>query len=160
MRVSRLLSASVFLVAFSTVAIAQDAVKVEKEMQVNGTAEAVWEKVGGFCAIADWHPAVAKCEETGEGDAKFRILTLGDGATIKEKNTGEKDKGYSYMITESPLPVKDYSAEFSVVPNGEAAKIIWTASFHAEGAADDEAQKVIEGIFDAGLNAIRDQLAK
>lgn len=160
MRISRLLSASFFLVAFSTAAIAQDAVKVEKEMQVNGAVEAVWEKVGGFCAIADWHPAMAKCEETEEGDAKFRILTLGDGATIKEKNNGETDNSYSYAITESPLPVKDYTADFSIAADGDASKITWTASFQAEGATPEEAQKVIEGIFDAGLNSIRDQFAK
>ena len=56
-----------------------DEAKVEQERKD------LWAKVGGWCAIKEWHPAVAECEETKEGDDTFRTLTLKDGGKIKEK---------------------------------------------------------------------------
>jgi hypothetical protein len=29
---------------------------------------ALWQRFGGWCAIAEWQPAVKKCEESKEGD--------------------------------------------------------------------------------------------
>src|SRR4030042_1400575 len=63
-----------------------------------------------FCAIQKWHPAVAKCEESKEGDVTFRTLTLKDGGKIKEKLTGTEDVAYTYDIIESPLLLKNYSS--------------------------------------------------
>ena len=57
---------------------------------------------------------VADCQETKEGDATFRTLTLKDGGKIKEKLLESDDTSYSYEIIESPLPVKNYKAKLSV----------------------------------------------
>ena len=63
-----LLSAAIFPLAGSADAasltsgkkleIRVDEAKVEEEKK------ALWGKFGGWCAIAEWHPAVKKCEET------------------------------------------------------------------------------------------------
>ncbi len=52
----------------------------------------LWAKFGGWCAIKDWHPAIASCEESTEGDAKIRVLTLKDGGKIKEKASRREAK--------------------------------------------------------------------
>jgi hypothetical protein len=62
----------------------------------------IWAFAGDFCAIKDWHPLVANCKESQEGDVTFRTLTLKDGGTIKEKLTDKDDFSYSYQIVESP----------------------------------------------------------
>src|SRR5262249_12379624 len=80
-----------------------------------------WAAAGEFCAIKDWHPLVAGCEETKDGADTFRILTLKDGGKIKEKLTDQGDTSYSYEIVESPLPVKNYKAKFWVEPDDEPA---------------------------------------
>jgi hypothetical protein len=147
------------MVAGTIAAEAANVLQVKKRTEVEGKAEDLWKKYGGFCAIADWHPAVAKCEESKEGDAGFRTLTLKDGATIKEKQTGKSDDGYTYAITESPLPVKDYNAAFSIRPDDEPGKavITWSATFMAKGKPDADAKGVIQGVFDAGVKAIEDK---
>jgi len=102
---------------FTASAIAGDMVKAKKRIEVNSADPAeIWEKFGEFCAIADWHPAVAKCEITEEDGTTFRTLTLEDGGVIKEKHLGEGKvpTSYSYEIVEGPLPVENYTAVFEV----------------------------------------------
>lgn len=143
------------------VAEAANVLQARKRTEVEGNAAELWKTYGGFCAISNWHPAVAKCEESKEGDATFRTLTLKDGAVIKEKLTGKSEDGYTYTITEGPLPVKDYNAAFSIRPDDEPGKaaISWSATFMAKGKPDADAKGVIQGVFDAGIKAIEDKIA-
>ena len=118
----------------------------------------LWKQYGGFCAIKDWHPALAGCEESKEGNAEFRTLILKDGGKIKEKLTEKKDFIYRYVIVESPLPVKNYEAQFALTPDDDDENEInfaWSAVFDAEGKPDKEARDVMSGIFTAGLNNIK-----
>ena len=147
----------------ATIAVAASGISVRQVAKVNGSEKDVWAKIGAFCAIKDWHPALAGCEETKEGDATFRTLTLKDGGKIKEKLTGSTETGYTYQIIESPLPVKDYFASFSARADGDepgVALVVWSASFASNGKPDSEARGVIEGIFKDGLKSISDGAAK
>jgi hypothetical protein len=120
--------------------------------------DALWNRFGGWCAIKDWHPAIANCEESTEGDAKFRVLTLKDGGKIKEKLLDEKPNFYRYEIVESPLPVKNYQAQFALTPDDDDEDEInfaWSAVFDANGKPDQEARDTIDGIFKAGLDNIK-----
>ena len=118
----------------------------------------LWTKFGGWCALKDWHPAVANCEESTEGDAKIRVLTLKDGGKIKEKLLDEKPNFYRYEILESPLPVKNYQAQFALTPDDDDEDEInfaWSATFDADGKTNKEAHDIIEGLFTAGLDNIK-----
>lgn len=134
------------------------AVEVKKHITTPGVPEKVWTYVAEFCAIKDWHPAVADCVETKEGDDTFRTLTLKDGGKIKEKLTETEDTSYSYDIVESPLPVKNYHAKISIEPDDRGdnrSLITWEATFDANGASDEDAAKKIGDIFFAGLKGIK-----
>jgi Polyketide cyclase / dehydrase and lipid transport len=152
--------AVVLIVAGTQTGFAAQSLQVTKSVKLDASAESVWKAVGEFCAISDWHPAVAKCEISKEGDATFRTLTLGDGAKIKEKHNGSNPTGYMYAIIESPLPVKDYNALFDVTGDDKSATIEWSASFLANGKPDGEVKEQISGIFDGGLKAIKEKLSK
>jgi hypothetical protein len=137
---------------------AAEAIEVKKRREAPGKPAEVWAVVGDFCAIKDWHPAVAKCEKITEDGDTYRILTLGDGGKIKEKLTDTEDTGYSYEIVESPLPVKNYSATIEVEEEDEPdrVEIEWEAEFDAaDGTSDEEAEKVIAGIFEDGVSGIK-----
>lgn len=145
------------VLAAAAIASAASGISVRQVTKLSGSEKDVWAKFGGFCAIKDWHPALAGCEESKEGDATFRTLTLKDGGKIKEKLTGTTETGYTYQIIESPLPVKDYFASFSAREDGDepgTALVVWSASFAANGKPDSEARGVIEGIFKDGLKSI------
>ncbi len=99
-----------------------------------------------------------KCEESKEGDATFRTLTLKDGGVIKEKLLDAGSMSYRYAIIESPLPVKNYEAQFSVTPDDDdldEINVVWSATYDANGKPDKEARGVIDGIFKAGIESIK-----
>ncbi|MGH6826551.1 SRPBCC family protein [Methyloceanibacter sp.] len=151
-----ILVALAVLIAWSAAA---EAVDVEKRREAPGKPDEIWKLVGGFCDIKQWHPAVADCVETKEGDITFRTLTLKDGGKIKEKLTGTDATSYSYEIVESPLPVKNYKATLRIGKDDEEDRIeiVWQASFDAEGASDEDAKKKVTDIFNAGLTGIKEK---
>ena len=137
---------------------AASAAEVKRSVEVDGEVAKVWEKIGGWCALADWHPAIAKCEEGSDGGKKTRVLTTKDGGVIKETMLKSDAASYTYQITESPLPVSNYTATLAVVPDDDdkdEVNVVWTAKFDPKGASEDEAKKVITGIFKGGLDQIK-----
>ena len=134
------------------------AITVKKRIEAPGLPPEVWAVSGStFCQIKDWHPAVAECVESKEGDVVFRTLTLKDGGKIKEKLTAKDDLSYSYEIVESPLPVKNYKSKLWVETDDEPDRtvIYWQSDFDANGKPDDEAKKIITGILGDGVKGIK-----
>ncbi|QAY94439.1 SRPBCC family protein [Methylovirgula ligni] len=149
-----------FVLAAGSVALlfsCASAFAIESEYKAASThpVDAVWAKVGDFCGIGTWHPAVAKCELS-HGN-KIRTLTLKGGGTIVERLV-KWDKGhhdYVYRIVSSPLPVKNYISTIKVVADGTGSDVIWTGKYKAvKGTSDADAQKVIDGIYKAGADAL------
>ena len=130
------------------------ATEVKSKIEVKGDPAKVWSAVGGWCAISDWHPVIAKCEESQDGGKTRRTLTTKDGGVIKETMLKKSATSYSYQIDESPLPVSNYSATFAVMKQGKGSSIVWSAKFEPKGKEAD-AKKVISGIFKAGLDQIQ-----
>ncbi len=133
------------------------AITAKKRIEAPGLPPEVWAVVGEFCAIEKWHPAVAKCEESKEGDVTFRTLTLKDGGKIKEKLTGTEATAYTYEIVESPLPVKNYKSKLWLELDDEPDRtvIYWQSDFDANGKSDEEAKKVVTGILADGVKGIK-----
>lgn len=134
-------------------------IKVVKSVEVPADAAKTWATVGNFGAMHGWHPAVEATKITkGTGNRKgdMRVLALKGGGDITETLTSysARNRSYSYRIDESLLPVKNYKATISIKPGKSAGKsrIVWSSSFDAkDGTKDDDARKVIENIYDAGL---------
>ena len=62
---------------------------------------------------------------------------------------------YRYAIEQSPLPVADYRSTLSVAEAGGKARVTWSSSFRPRGASEQEAARVVTGVYDAGLEALR-----
>ena len=136
--------------------------RVSMSEEINAPAARVWELIGGFNDLPDWHPAVARSEVDGEGVGSVRTLTLGDGAVIRERLDAHDDAGRScsYTITESPLPVANYQATIRVAEGGpDSCTIHWSSSFEAAGAPEAEAVELIEGIYRAGIDNVKKLVA-
>ena len=155
MRVTNLILVTFIVLAIG--AASAQALEARRRSEVPGNPQTIWAFAGDFCSIKDWHPLVADCKETQEGNDTFRTLTLKDGGTIKEKLTDKDDLSYSYEIVESPLPVKNYKAKFWVEPDDEPERtaVYWEAEFDANGASDDEATKKVLDILVAGMKGIK-----
>lgn len=134
----------------SGTAFAAGNIDVKESVTLNAKPAAVWALVGDYNGLYRWHPAIAASDR----QDKVRVLTLGDGATITEMllEQDNENHSYRYAITKSPLPVADYEAEIAVQSNGKGGSTVtWSTSFNAAGLPDKEAEKVIQGVFKAGL---------
>ena len=126
--------------------------RVHTQQEYDVPADAIWERIGDFGALDAWHPAVADCTTSDEG--QVRTLALEGGGTIIETLEAEEPRSYRYRIDESPLPVADYVATIRVVEAGDGSVVEWEADFTPSGASEDEAVATIEGIFRGGLDAL------
>jgi Polyketide cyclase / dehydrase and lipid transport len=115
-------------------------VKIDPK-KVDEESKALWDRFGAWCTIAEWHPAVRSCTENKEGDDVYRTLSLQDGGKIKEKLLSKGNLTYRYAIVESPLPVKNYEAQFSITPDDDdedEVNIVWAATYDAADGKEDE----------------------
>jgi len=141
-------------VALTFSGLSAGAVESTYKATSTATPEAAWKKIGDFCGIATWHPAVEKCVLSDDG--KKRTLSLKGGGTIVETLVGWDDNAhsYTYEIVSSPLPVSDYVSTIKVLPEGAGSSVVWTGNYKAKGASDADAKNAIDGIYKAGVDAI------
>ena len=118
------------------------------------SADALWAKIGDFCGISKWHPAVEKCELSADG--KTRTLSLKGGGTIVESlvRIDTAGRSYTYAIVSGPLPVANYTSTISVAADGAGSTVMWVGKYDAKGASDADSKKAIDGVYDAGLKAL------
>ncbi|MEM6972800.1 MAG: SRPBCC family protein [Pseudomonadota bacterium] len=129
--------------------------QVMRAITLKTAAADVWETIGGFQALPDWHPWVATSTKEEIGGAEHRRLGLEGGGEILEKHWGTGPMSYAYDITESPLPVADYRAMLCITSTGAGAStVVWMACFTPTA---DDAEDVIGGIFDAGVKSLAER---
>lgn len=135
------------------------AIDVQRSLDVAAAPAKVWQAIGDFCGIGDWHPAVERCAPSEKDGLKVRTLSLKGGGTLVEEQVSRDEKvmRYTYTILEGPLPVADYRSTLSVAPEGSGSKVSWSGTFSAKGAPDTVAQDAIGGIYESGLKAIADR---
>jgi hypothetical protein len=109
--------------------------------------EVVWQKVGDFCGIKTWIPAVSDCVVSPDG--KQRTVSLKGGGEVIERldNWDDSKHSYSYSIVSGPLPVSDYHSTLSVLPDGKGSEVNWRSTYQAKGTSDEKAQQLIDGIY-------------
>ncbi len=130
--------------------------KVSMSTKLGIPASTVWDTIGGFNALPDWHPAIEKSELEGGGTVR-KLHLAGGGGTVVETLTEHDDgrRTYSYTIDDGPLPVADYHATLSVHDDEGGSRVDWESEFEPSGAPEAEARKVIEGVFEAGLDNLK-----
>jgi hypothetical protein len=132
--------------------------KVTMSNKVSARPEAIWQAIGSFGAIANWHPMIERAETDGSGSGSTRTLHLLGGGKLVERleqeNPGERR--YIYTIVDGPLPVRDYRSEIKVSDNGDGTSTIeWSSSFESTTSDTNSAVKSIEDIYRAGLDNIQ-----
>ncbi len=131
---------------------------IHESAVLNASAQEVWQAIGEFGNLAEWHPAaVASTLETLGADT-VRVVNISGGGVLTEKLEAQDDEAMSqtYTIVDGPLPVSDYHSTMKVTALDEdTCTVDWTGSFKADGADDATASKIITGIYTAGLSALK-----
>lgn len=152
---------------FSASAAVDETLRVRDTVEINAPAAKIWEKIGNFGDMS-WHPAIVKTEVTGGNATEAgatRRLTLQDGGTINETLTLRDDAGMTmkYEISESVLPVREYSATLLVKEAGGKTTVTWRSMFKrkdtanpgAPGQDDKAATAAVTGFFKTGLENLK-----
>jgi len=145
--------------------------KVTETIEINVSPDKVWAVIRDF-QDKTWHPAVSKTDGTGGNDAgALRTLTLTGGGVIEESLSKHDDKAmlYKYRIEKvdvAVLPVNNYSSTLSVEGGEGKSTVTWRGAFYRgymnndppEDLNDAAAIKAVTGIYQAGLNALKEKL--
>jgi hypothetical protein len=125
-------------------------------LELEDSPDSVWQRIGGFGSLTEWLPGIPQSEVTDGG--RIRRLGTRDGQVIVERL--EKydfvGKTYSYSILESPFPISEYYATLTVMPGagGAGTRVEWGATFTPKGVPEEKAQRLFQGIFSGGLEAL------
>jgi ribosome-associated toxin RatA of RatAB toxin-antitoxin module len=133
--------------------------KVSSSTELPVPAKTVWDVIGNFNALPDWHPAVAKSQLEKQDGGTLRKLSLVGGGTIEEKleQIDDKERRYTYSIVSGPLPVANYTATLKVreSQDGDGCTVEWSSEFEAKGAPEGDAVAAISGIYEAGFDNLK-----
>lgn len=155
--------------------------KTERTVVLDAAPDEVWRVIGRFDDM-NWHPAVARTAMTPEGapadvpEESTRVLHLkaenGD-PTITERlmSLDPEKRQYKYMITDvavAVLPVTNYSSTLQVKDKDGKAEVTWKAGFYRgypnndppADLNDDAAMAAVNGIHQAGLDALAERFGK
>ena len=112
--------------------------KVTMSTPVAMNADALWQAMGSFAAIGNWHPMMEQVETDGENKGSMRTLQLIGGAKLVERleEVSPTERLYRYSIIESPLPISNYFSEIRVKDNGDGTSTVeWSSDFNVNRAA-------------------------
>ena len=80
-----------------------------------------------------------------------------------EKQTARSDAGhsYSYSFLSSPLPVTNYASTIKVTAKGEGTSVVtWTGTYTPDSGKEKDASEALNGVYEAGLSAIKAKFTK
>ena len=123
-------------------------------MKSSMSTDALWKKVGDFCGISAWHPAIEKCVLSADG--KQRTLSLKGGGTVVEalENWDDANRSYTYTILSGPLPVANYHSTISVADDPKGSALKWMGTYDAKGASEADAKRTMDGVYEAGAKVL------
>jgi hypothetical protein len=149
--------------ALNAVALPSPPTSLTRSVEVKGSAATVWAKIGGFCAIKDWHPAIGSCKQNGKSPPTRTLVTKDGAATFVELQTGHsaKKRFYSYTFTSAPVPVTHYSSTFKVTAKDKyTSTVTWSGEYMPDAGKEKDAMDALTGIYESGLAEIKAQLEK
>jgi len=163
---SLLLTALMLVTPLAALAAPPKPLRVNESVDIKAPLDKVWAASKDFDSLNKWHPGFAKdvlMKGKNNTQGAVRQLTIKDGPSFTEEllDFSETLHTYQYRIIESPLPLNGYVATFTVKPGKkpDTTTVTWSAKFTRKnladnppaGETDDDAQKLITGVFQSGL---------
>lgn len=134
---------------------------------VTADPDAVWQIIGKFGALADWHPllppSVIEDGADPETPGAVQAFSLNGQVVIRERLLEKDDsrRMIRYTIQESAVPVSDYVATLSVHPHDTGAEIHWTATYEAANELVPEIEKHFgDTVYATGLDTLKERFAR
>lgn len=135
---------------------------VEVAAEIAEDPDTLWREVGSFRDVGKWHPMLASVDADGEQPGARRTAETHDGARQVEllDDVDPAARRYRYSMESTPLPVRDYVAEFRIDPAGsKASRVVWSSDFRVTSGDEAAGVEMIRGFLAAGLDELRRRYA-
>jgi dienelactone hydrolase len=133
---------------------ANSALGLESTITVRSSLSAsdLWSKIGDFCGVTAWDPAVERCDLSADGKKRTVVFFGGVGsvaATLEDWD--DSNRSFSWAANAAFAPISNYRARVRVLAEGPGSTLQLAASYEANGISDAEAKKVIDDAIYRGL---------
>ncbi|UAK24776.1 SRPBCC family protein [Sphingomonas nostoxanthinifaciens] len=134
------LLAAATVAAVAMTACATDYVAVRNEVTVERPIDAVWARIGGWCAIADWLKLTC---ETVSGSGDVGSVRRLNGTTL-EAMVGRTAHSYSYWQTAGNMAGFAYHGTLAAEPAGPTRTTLVYTLFYDQAAMPSDAVRASE----------------
>jgi len=120
--------------------------------------DTLWNEIGAFGSVGDWHPLLDSVELLGQGTGAMRIAHAKEGAEQAERlqTLDPERRLYRYTMEQTSMPVCDYRGEFRIDPAGDAASVVvWSAQFELTPDGDGRTVESVRHFLHAGTESLR-----
>jgi mxaD protein len=120
--------------------------------------ETLWNEIGAFGSVGDWHPMLNSVEVFGEGAGALRIAHAKAGATEAERlQTLDPARHlYRYRLEKTSMPVCDYEGEFRIDRSrDDTSTVVWSAQFELTPDGDGRTVESVRHFLHAGTESLR-----
>jgi hypothetical protein len=141
------------LAAAPAAAAAPDYVTITNEVIVDRPAKAVWARIGGWCAIADW--LKVKCETVSGNGAVGSVRKLND--VTLEAMVAMTPTSYTYWQSQGTMSAFSYHGTLMAQPDGSKTRLTYVLFYDQAAMASDEVRASEHKRLDARfLGALQD----
>jgi mxaD protein len=120
--------------------------------------QTLWNEIGAFGSVGDWHPLLSSVEVLGEGTGAMRIAHAKEGAEQMERlqTLDPERRLYRYTMEKTSMPVRDYRGEFRIESAGDAASlVVWSARFELTADGDGRTVESVRHFLHAGTESLK-----
>ena len=114
-----------------------------------------------FGGIKKFSTTIESCTVEGEGVGAVRTITMPGGLQLQERLESFDDAGRTLqyaIIGENPLPFTDYLSTIRLSEDGDGTSVEWSSTFEPKGIPEEQAGKIIEGIYTGGIAGMKSAL--
>lgn len=130
-------------------------------IEIPATPDQVWQLIGGFNALPDWLPYIPSSELSEGGRVRRLETPAGDVIIERLEAFNDKDRCYSYSIMQAPFPATAYLSTIRVRATADQQTLVeWSGNFTPAGVSDDEVTQLFRGIYEDGLQALRQKFER
>ncbi len=109
--------------------------------------DALWRKVGDFCGMASWNPAVEKCVLSRDSKQRTIFFFGGIGSAVATLESWDNpNRSFKYTnVSSGLLPLANSHTTVSVIENAKGSALKMTTTYDAKGVSDADAKRAAEG---------------
>ncbi len=139
----------------------REMVRLSLTQKLNASAEKVWDLIGGYNALPEFHAAI-KASALEAGGA-IRRLEFAEGGMLRERllHFDDEKRTHSYTITESSgidLPFTNYLSTMTVKEDdpGKSCVVEWSGQGDpVEGASEKQVEDVSRAVYVTGFEGLK-----